>query len=645
MITLKRVLFSVTLFVLLVPATPAQIYKRNLQKEEAYWEQLKTIAPQTIETFKAATVALDDEDYQESARLYQLVLKRAPEFDPAMRRLGMSLIRIGQAKEGMALLEAAVKKTNSPENLISLAQHLAYPGEATAASPADRQRALALAKQAYTANKEDDPTYSILVAQLSLELDREQDFRSVMKTMVAQYPDLMTTHYYSAILASLDENWIKAEDEIKKAQSLGLPTELAESFLASGIPSRATVWRYAYYALYLVAAWVAGLIALFGLGKVLSNITLRSLEAADPNSTDVGQDRSLRKFYKTLINVAGFYYYISIPVIIFLVLATAAGVTYGFFMAGSIPIKIVGVLVIGALVTVFQLIRSLFIRVEQEDSGRCLSEAEAPGLWALAREVAQAVGTRPVDEIRMMPGTDLAVYEKGNFTERMQDRARRILIMGAGILNDFKQDSFRAVLAHEYGHFSHRDTAGGDAALRVNSDMMKFAYAMIASGQNVWWNIAFHFLRVYHFIFRRISHGATRLQEVLADRVAARIYGPLAFEQGLRHVIRRQVEFEDIAYHEVTEAFKARRAVQNLYEITPSRENNIEEKIDQEMNRPSSEDDTHPSPVDRFRFIKHIVSVNHPPNTDLVWDLFTDKEAIAKEMSAVIEKKAKSAAY
>jgi hypothetical protein len=75
---------------------------------------------------------------------------------------------------------------------------------------------------------------------------------------------------------------------------------------------------------------------------------------------------------------------------------------------------------------------------------------------------------------------------------------------------DFRLNSFRAVLAHEYGHFSNRDTAGGDVAMRVNDHMMKFAQAMYEGGQAVWWNIAFQFLRIYHFIFRRLSHGATK---------------------------------------------------------------------------------------------------------------------------------------
>jgi hypothetical protein len=55
-------------------------------------------------------------------------------------------------------------------------------------------------------------------------------------------------------------------------------------------------------------------------------------------------------------------------------------------------------------------------------------------------------------------------------------------------------------------------------------------------------------------LFRRISHGATRLQEVLADRTAAGLYGAQAFEEGLRHVVRRQIEFRYIAGMELQKA-------------------------------------------------------------------------------------------
>ncbi|HEY6370179.1 MAG TPA: M48 family metallopeptidase [Candidatus Sulfotelmatobacter sp.] len=183
------------------------------------------------------------------------------------------------------------------------------------------------------------------------------------------------------------------------------------------------------------------------------------------------------------------------------------------------------ILVIGSMVTVYKMIRSLFVRVSSEEPGRSMSPDEAPGLWNLTREVAEKLETRPLDAIRVVPGTEMAVYERGSYRDRRKGRGQRTLIMGLGLLPGFDQNPFRAVLAHEYGHLSLRDTAEGDVALRVNQDLMKFAYAMAHSGQAVWWNIAVQFLRLYHFRFRRISHGATRLQAVLADRASARLDG------------------------------------------------------------------------------------------------------------------------
>src|SRR5262249_31801411 len=161
-------------------------------------------------------------------------------------------------------------------------------------------------------------------------------------------------------------------------------------------------------------------------------------------------------------------------------------IIYGFLWIGRLPIKLTLVLVIGALVTIYKMIYSLFVKIESEDPGRALQPEEAPGLWQLTREVAERVCTRPYDEIVVTPGCELAVYEKGSFREKATDRAKRILILGVGVLNEMKLNAFRAVLAHEYGHFSHRDTAGGDVALRVDRDMVKFAIAMAMSGQAVW---------------------------------------------------------------------------------------------------------------------------------------------------------------
>jgi hypothetical protein len=55
------------------------------------------------------------------------------------------------------------------------------------------------------------------------------------------------------------------------------------------------------------------------------------------------------------------------------------------------------------------------------------------------------------------------------------------------------------------------------------------------------------------------------------------------------------------------------------------------------LNRQTSEDDTHPSPNDRFRLTRRIVLQSEPPISGMVWDLFKDRAALTKEMTAMVQ--------
>ena len=635
---MKRLILPLLLLLMATPCVLAQPTERDMKKEEAIWKGLQAVAPKQLETFKAATVAMDNQKYDEAAKLYEAVMLDAPEFDPVIRRLGICTALAGRVDEGLGLLEHALSKNRSPENLISLAQTLAYPSETKQGTFEQKLRALKLATEAVNnPGIGSDPSYPALMGQLAIDLDQIDPLRAATKKLVAEHPELMVTHYYRALLAAADEEWLTAEREILQAEKLGLPHEATQAFLDSGVGSRARVWHYTYYSLGVVAVWVLGLLFLFLTGKYMSRVTLRSIETEDPNKPTSRSQMTLRQWYRRLINVAGLYYALSMPVVMFLVIAVAASITYGFIMLGRIPIKLILLLGIGALLTIYKMIRSLFSKIEKEDPGRALNIEEAPRLWDLTRNVASTVQTRAIDEIRVTPGTELAVYEKGTFRERSNDKAKRILILGVGCLNGFRLNSFRAVLAHEYGHFSNRDTAGGDVAMRVNDHMMKFAQAMYEGGQAVWWNIAFQFLRIYHFIFRRLSHGATRLQEVLADRVAAMKYGASAFEDGLTHVVQRSAQFNAIATQEINASLAARRVIQNLYELPAIENADVAEATSEALNRETSEDDTHPSPNDRFRFTRRITSQTEPALSGMVWDLFTNREALTSEMTKMVQ--------
>lgn len=631
----------------------AQIQTRDMAKEEKHWQELQKSAPDAVEKFKAATEALDQGKYDEAAKFYNEVLEKSPKFQPALRRAGFALAALGKRDEAIKSSQKAVDLERSPDNLISLASVIVEQGTGVyKPTKTDYTSALTLSVEAMNKSTDaSDPSYALSVADFALSAERLNEFNSALNTLKNKFPDHSGTHYFAGIKAANDGDFSTAEAEIKKAGDLGMPAEATEQTLAliqnAKNESGYWIWDYFYYSLYLIGVWIAGLIILFVAGKILSIKTLHSVENSDPNDITGGGQAGLRKIYKHLISFAGIYYYISQPVVIFLVLAITAGITLFFFWVGRIPVKLLAIIVIVGLVTIFYMIKSLFARANMEDPGRALTEDEAPGLWALVRDVANDLNTRPVNEIRITHGTDLAVYERGGLRAKMNDRAERILIIGVAVLNDFSQNAFRAVLAHEYGHFSNRDTAGGEVAMRVNNHIMRLAYAMAESGTATVYNIAFQFIRLYHFIFRRITHGATRLQEILADRVAVHLYGAEAFKEGLTHVINREIEFNHVAEKEINAAFSTNRALQNLYEMSEQDEHikgDLHKQSREIINRPTTEDDTHPSPHDRFTLAYRIKSRKCELISGQVWDLFSDRAALTKEMNAVLEKAIRASA-
>jgi tetratricopeptide (TPR) repeat protein len=624
-------------FCLVVVSGWAAAHTRDMAHEAEIEKELGQKHPELVESLRAARIAYDKEDFAAAAQLLREINAKAPDYDVALRRLGGCLLRQGKRAEGLPFCERAVALNRSAENLSTLAYAL-VEDQPSQERRADYARALQLLQECRTKPRGTELSTLALTAQIALTLNNQDEFHKAVALLAEKYPNEALTHHFGAIEAALGEHWLRAETEINKAEKLGLSHEAAQKFRDSGVHSRAVWSRIVLDTALIVGAWVLGLGLLLGLGFLLSKLTLRQVEQADPLATITGGERRIRKLYRVVLNVAGVYYYISLPIVIVLVIGIVAVILYAFLMIGRIPIKLMFVLGIGAIFTVIAMVKSLFVRVKSSDPGRALQRSEAEGLWQLAEEVAQSVGTRPIDEIRITPGTDLAVYERGTWRQKLRNEAHRILILGTGVLNGFKQNDFRCVLAHEYGHFSNRDTAGGDIALRVQNDMLKFYLAMREAGQATLLNAAFHFLRLYHFIFRRISHGATRLQEILADRVAAQSYGALAFEGGLTHVIRRSLEFEAAANEEIKQSIETGRQLKNLYELPAPQDSEVATQLEKVLNRATSDDDTHPSPRDRFRLVSPLQHASCPSRSGEVWDLFNNPEAIRAEMVAEIEK-------
>ena len=91
-----------------------------------------------------------------------------------------------------------------------------------------------------------------------------------------------------------------------------------------------------------------------------------------------------------------------------------------------------------------------------------------------------------------------------------------------------------------------------------------------------------------------------------------------------------------------------KRALANLYELAGAEgsrgHNSVEEDFKKAINRETSETDTHPSPAERFRLVRQIVSKESVEATGMVWELFADREKLTGEMSSLIEARVKGGA-
>lgn len=626
----------------------AEAFQRDPALEQPVLQELEKKAPKAVDTFKAATAALDRNDLSEAVLRYRDVLTLAPDFDPALRRLGYALASLGQRGEGLKMTQKALEINRSVDNLMGHAFMLAALRERNA-KPTDTElsQALALAREGIEKEGWKSVEYVMGLAEIAAMSGDAQTLDEAAKHLEEKFPNVGAAHYYIALSKANRNDLSGAKSELQKAESMGLShqdvaplltaIEEAEDSRYFGLGAYVT---YFYIGAAVVLVWALGLFALFVAGKTLSSKTMHYIETSDPNDITGEGVSGFRKLYRRIVSIAGVYYFISQPVVMLLVIVVTAGVILGFMIGGTLPIKLLLIVAFVGLATLFVMVKSLFVRVKTEDPGRALTREEAPGLWKTVDEVAESVKTRPVNEIRITPGTDLAVYERGGIRKKMSDKAERILILGTATLNDFSQNAFRAVLAHEYGHFSNRDTAGGDIAYRVNEHIFRLAEAMGESGTATVYNIGFQFLRLYHFLFRRIAHGATRLQEILADRVAVHQYGAAAFHEGLTHVIRREIEFNHVAESEISSSRSARRAMQNLYDLAVDKDTvqgQLDVQFRETINRATTEDDTHPSPADRFKLAEKINSrEGFMPVEGKVWDLFADREAIVSEMNNLI---------
>jgi Zn-dependent protease with chaperone function len=80
----------------------------------------------------------------------------------------------------------------------------------------------------------------------------------------------------------------------------------------------------------------------------------------------------------------------------------------------------------------------------------------------------------------------------------LRDQGQRYLILGMGALAGLTEGELGAILAHEYGHFNHRDTVGGNFVNPVQRSLHSIARNLASAGLATWYNPAWWFVNIYN---------------------------------------------------------------------------------------------------------------------------------------------------
>jgi tetratricopeptide (TPR) repeat protein len=526
------------------------------------------------------------------------VLARSPDFKPALWGRAVALLRIGRGYQALPLLDAALGPAPGPAECYAAAQ--AVSTAAPISPPPERlaaaRRYLERAGRPVTSDASDPgPAPEMIEARvwLAWQSGRAEEAAREWQALVARRPERYALVARPA-RGSRHDRPPSIPSSPDPEQPWGGDWERVRLALAA--------------CLALGMAWALGLGFLFVLGNALSRATLRLIEQDGQGLSIPRSHAFVRRLYRAIIRASAVYYYVSVGVIGLIMTAVPAGVLYGlatsphvsgWAVPAAVPLSLV---MVGLWVP---LVRSLRVSLSQGSDGRPLRESEGPALWALVREVAHAVGTRPVDEIRLVTGTRIGAHERGRPRDKREGRSIRCLMLGMATFDEFPPLAFRALLAHEYAHFLHGDTAPPALASRVAARLDQTLGWIAFWKGNAWWNIGWHFVSAYRRFFRRVTRGATRFAEVHADRVSALAYGATPAAQGLLHVIRREAEHDEAQDRAFLLALghSDRGPETSLRNTRAMYCRAVAARIQREMNAPPHLDHTHPTPARRLELL------------------------------------------
>lgn len=244
---------------------------------------------------------------------------------------------------------------------------------------------------------------------------------------------------------------------------------------------------------------------------------------------------------------------------------------------------------------------------------------EQPGLWARVRSLAEQAGTRPPDEIWLVPLVNAAVSEDAHLMGLLPGRRR--MYIGVPLLLGLTSAQLESVLAHELGHYSNRDLQLAATVMRGRAAVLGVAY-WCKDRKSFPQGLINSFFRWYAELYLRTSQSVSRRQELAADRVAAQIAGRDNIAAALRQMPALDAAYDFYLDRYVSVGWDAgvvpfpEEFYSGLYALLsePSRQRELEALRNTPPEDKSTPYDSHPSRAERLAALASLPDGRRTPD-------------------------------
>ncbi|HEX4950057.1 MAG TPA: M48 family metallopeptidase [Blastocatellia bacterium] len=224
--------------------------------------------------------------------------------------------------------------------------------------------------------------------------------------------------------------------------------------------------------------------------------------------------------------------------------------------------------------------------------GPKLEPKQHPRLFQEITKIAHAVQQEMPAEVYLVPEVNAWVAQRGGV---MGFGSRRVMGLGLPLLQLLTTSQFRAVLAHEFGHYHGGDTKLGPWIYKTR---MAIVRAVINVGERS--SMVQKPFLWYGNMFMRLTQAVSRQQEFTADALAAKTIGAQPLADGLRLVHGAGGAFDAYWHNEVAPVLSAgyRTPLANgfaQFVAAPTIAELITKSLEEELNEAKSDPyDTHP---------------------------------------------------